>query len=169
MNNILDFRKPRPKKPPGKKQPPNVKLFAAIVIALGIAASLYFSPGEIARLSPVPQAARYGLCHTGGGRNCVVDGDTFWMDGVNIRVADIDAPETHPSRCPREEELGRRATLRLQELLNRGPVTLAATDRDEDTYGRKLRIVLQGGKSVGQSLVDEGLARRWTGSQQPWC
>src|SRR3546814_7636950 len=45
-----------------------------------------------------PMAARsFGLCFTGGGENCVVDGDTFWIDGEKVRVADIDAPETHRS------------------------------------------------------------------------
>jgi micrococcal nuclease len=39
--------------------------------------------------------AHFGFCHTGGGTNCVVDGDTIWLQGQNIRVADIDAPETH--------------------------------------------------------------------------
>ena len=168
MNNILDFKKPAPRKPTGKKQPDGFKLLVGIVIALGIAAGLYFSPNDVARLLPgLPTG--YGLCHTGGGRNCVVDGDTFWSDGVNIRIADIDAPETHPSRCAREEELGRRATLRLQELLNQGPFTLAPVDRDEDVYGRKLRIVMRDGTSVGMVLVDEGIARKWTGSRQPWC
>ena len=44
-------------------------------------------------------ARQFGLCHSGGGANCVVDGDTFWIDGTKIRIADIDAPETHPARC----------------------------------------------------------------------
>lgn len=133
-----------------------------------MAASLYFSPGEIARLSPGLQT-QYSLCHTGGGQNCVVDGDTFWSNGINIRIADIDAPETHPSRYAREEELGRRAILRLQELLNLGPFTLAPADRDENRFGRKLRIVARDGNSIGQTLVNEGVARKWTDSQQSWC
>jgi endonuclease YncB( thermonuclease family) len=99
----------------------------------------------------------------------VVDGDTFWNEGVDIRVADIDAPETHPSRCPREADLGNRATLRFQELLNQGTFTLQSIDRDEDQYGRKLRVVIRDGQSLGMRLVDEGLARPWTGSRKPWC
>jgi endonuclease YncB( thermonuclease family) len=99
----------------------------------------------------------------------VVDGDTFWDEGVDIRIADIDAPETHPPRCQAEADLGRRATLRMQELLNAGPFTLKPIDRDQDQYGRKLRIVMRDGRSLGMQLVDEGLARRWTGSRKPWC
>ncbi|MFO1238815.1 MAG: thermonuclease family protein [Sphingomonadaceae bacterium] len=112
----------------------------------------------------------FGLCHIGGGTNCVVDGDTIWMDGVKIRVADIDAPETHPSRCPAEADLGNRATLRLQQLLNAGPVTLEQVGRDEDRYGRKLRILVRQGRSLGDILVSEGLARPYQGGPRAgWC
>ena len=111
----------------------------------------------------------FRLCHTGGGYNCVVDGDTFHYHFTRIRMADIDTPETHPPRCAHEAKLGRLATLRLQELLNQGPFTLHTIDRDEDQYGRKLRIVMRGGASLGRQLVNEGLARRWTGRRQPWC
>ena len=114
-------------------------------------------------------AAFFRLCYSGGGTNCVVDGDTFWFQGQKIRMADIDAPETHPSRCAHEADLGQRATLRLQDLLNEGPIILEPIDRDTDVYGRKLRIVARDGQSLGKILVSEGLARSWTGSRQPWC
>jgi micrococcal nuclease len=113
---------------------------------------------------------RFSLCHIGGGRNCVVDGDTFWNDGQKIRIADIDTPETHPARCAAEAELGNRATMRLQELLSAGPFTLTSIDRDSDKYGRKLRIVERGGSSVGEQLVSEGLARPYSGGyRESWC
>jgi len=121
-------------------------------------------------VAPVDRlSARFGFCHTGGGTNCVVDGDTIWLGGQKIRVADIDAPETHPPRCSREAELGEAATRRLRQLLNGGAVSLQAIDRDQDRYGRKLRIVLVDGRSVGSRLVDEGLARRYAGGRRPWC
>ena len=113
--------------------------------------------------------ASFSLCFTGGGYNCVVDGDTIWLQGEKIRIADIDAPETHPPRCPSEKELGERATLRLQQLLDAGRVSLEPIDRDRDIYGRKLRIVLVDGKSVGDTLVNEGLARWYAGGRRPWC
>jgi endonuclease YncB( thermonuclease family) len=116
-----------------------------------------------------PQTVYFSQCHSGGGVNCVVDGDTFWMAGVKIRVSDIDAPETHPSRCSREADLGERATNRLQALLNAGPVELRAGSRDEDVYGRKLRIISRDGQSLGMRLVSEGLARAWDGAKRPWC
>ena len=71
-------------------------------------------------------AIRFTMCHSGGGTNCVVDGDTFRMSGEKIRIADIDTPETHPARCAREAELGKAATHRLHALLNSGTVSLVA-------------------------------------------
>lgn len=113
--------------------------------------------------------ASFSLCHTGGGYNCVVDGDTIWLQGQNIRIADIDAPETHEPRCASEKALGDRATLRLQQLVNSGQVSLQSIDRDHDTYGRKLRLVMVDGESVGDTLVSEGLARWYAGGKRPWC
>jgi len=113
--------------------------------------------------------AHFGLCHTGGGRNCVVDGDTIWLNGRNIRIADIDAPETHEYDCGQEKALGDRATRRLRQLVNSGPVTLGAIDRDEDSYGRKLRLVYVNGTGVGDTLVSEGLARYYEGGRRSWC
>jgi endonuclease YncB( thermonuclease family) len=99
----------------------------------------------------------------------VIDGDTFYLQKQSIRIADIDAPETHPPRCAREAALGEAATRRLGALLNAGPFEMQAGARDEDRYGRKLRTLLRDGQSLGGILVTEGLARRWTGSRQPWC
>jgi endonuclease YncB( thermonuclease family) len=113
--------------------------------------------------------ASFGFCHNGGGTNCVVDGDTLWIQGQKVRVADIDAPETHDYRCPKEKALGDRATQRLIQLVNSGPVALQPIDRDEDRYGRKLRIVMVNGTSVGDTLVGEGLARQYEGGRRSWC
>jgi micrococcal nuclease len=114
--------------------------------------------------------AKFSTCHSGGGTNCVVDGDTFWLAGEKIRIADIDTPETHPSGCAAEADLGNRATERLRELLNAGSFTLALIDRDRDKYGRKLRIVERGGASLGSVLVSEGLARPYAGGyRESWC
>lgn len=130
------------------------------------AASL-FAGGESAAHDS--HSARFALCHSGGGANCVVDGDTFWFEGQKYRVADIDTPETHPARCAEEAELGEAATGRLLRWLNAGAFTLESVDRDTDRYDRKLRIVTRGGDSVGDMLVGEGLARRWEGRRRPWC
>ncbi|HEY0597066.1 thermonuclease family protein [Sphingopyxis sp.] len=114
-------------------------------------------------------SARFSLCHSGGGSNCVVDGDTFWFAGEKYRIADIDTPETHPARCAEEAVLGDAATARLHKWLNAGAFSMESAGRDVDRYGRKLRIVLRDGESVGSVLVADGLARPWEGRRRPWC
>ena len=109
------------------------------------------------------------MCFSGGGQNCVVDGDTIWLEGQKIRIADIDTPETHEARCAAEKSLGDRAATRLQQLLNGARITLQRIDRDEDRFGRKLRIVLADARNVGDILVGEGLARPYAGGRRPWC
>jgi endonuclease YncB( thermonuclease family) len=123
---------------------------------------------ESANAPPAP-SGNFGFCHIGAGTNCVVDGDTLWIQSQKVRVADIDAPETHDYRCAEEKALGDRATQRLIQLVNSGTVTLQPIDRDEDVYGRKLRIVSVNGTSVGDTLVSEGLARYYEGGRRPWC
>ncbi len=113
--------------------------------------------------------ARFGFCPSGGDSDCVVDGDTLWFAGEKYRIADIDTPETHPARCPREAALGDAATRRLQAWLNAGAFSLESAGRDSDRYGRKLRIVTRGGASVGAALIGEGLARPWEGARRLWC
>lgn len=115
------------------------------------------------------ESATFGLCHEGGGYNCVVDGDTIYYQGTKIRVADIDTPETHEPQCTEEARRGAEATKRMHQLVNAGPFSLQSVDRDEDRYGRKLRIISRGGESLGSVLVDEGLARWYAGGRQPWC
>ncbi len=117
-------------------------------------------------------SAKFDLCHSGGGRNCIVDGDTFWFQGQKIRIADIDTPETHPPRCTEEERLGKAATLRLHQLLNSGAFRMATPNdgRDRDKYGRLLRIITRDGQSIGSILVAEGLAKPYIGGpRDPWC
>lgn len=127
--------------------------------------------GNIEKVEAAETGERVGFryCFIGGGYNCVVDGDTIWLKGVKIRIADIDAPETHDPRCASEKELGDRATRRLHDLLETGPITLQSIGRDKDVYGRELRIVLVNGKSVGDTLVREGLARYYGNGRRPWC
>jgi endonuclease YncB( thermonuclease family) len=101
--------------------------------------------------------------------NCVVDGDTFWFQGQKIRIADIDTPELSPQRCEAERIKGEAAKSRLLVLLNDGNFSFSAGSRDEDKYGRKLRIVTRAGRSLGATLIDEGLARDWDGARHGWC
>jgi micrococcal nuclease len=115
-------------------------------------------------------SVRFELCGQGTRTNCVVDGDTIWYGGVKIRLATIDAPEIHDYKCSSELALGERSKRRLLELMNAGPFEVVRSgSRDEDKYGRKLRDVRRDGKSLGDTLIAEGLASPWEGRHHAWC
>ena len=120
-------------------------------------------------LSFLALAAAFTLCGDAPRTNCVVDGDTFWMNGVKVRLADINAPETEQAGCKSERDLGNKAKGRLLTLLNNGPFTLEIEGRDTDRYGRALRVAKRGGQSIGAQLVKEGLAEPWRGRRSDWC
>nr|WP_280531052.1 thermonuclease family protein [Shinella yambaruensis] len=112
----------------------------------------------------------FPLCKGGKRVTCVVDGDTFWLEGQKVRIADIDMPEIGSLQCAKELALGEKAKHRLQSLLSAGPFEMhALSDRDTDQYGRSLRILIRNGQSLGDRLVAEGLARTWEGQRKPWC
>ncbi len=176
----------QPSHPVGKpvrgRQSRDSNLWSVAPLALALAAATFWGvwtltapengmgSGAIALASSSDrESASFSFCHTGGGYNCVVDGDTIHYRGTKIRIADIDTPETHPPRCEAEATKGAAATQRMLALVNAGPFSLQTIDRDEDRYGRKLRVVTRGGESLGGVLVDEGLARWYGGGRQSWC
>jgi endonuclease YncB( thermonuclease family) len=153
---------------------------AALLVGAGMGIARFGLPGLFAttpgdveahlRTGQTGVSRTFILCETGPRFNCVVDGDTIWMDGIKIRMVDIDAPETHPPRCEHEAVLGNRATNRLLELVNAGPIVAEPSGgRDKDRNGRELRLLMQGGRSLGDILISEGLARQWDGRRHPWC
>lgn len=150
-----------------------------VSVAAGVA-SLWIWPAD---LGSTPNQPPFGLssgsdtsqpsmalCSDSQRYSCVVDGDTIWLRGEKIRIADIDTPEVSEPRCDAEYRLGMRATHRLRDLLNAGPWSVEPIgNRDTDGYGRSLRVLTRNGRSIGDMLVAEGLARTWTGRREPWC
>jgi endonuclease YncB( thermonuclease family) len=99
----------------------------------------------------------------------VIDGDTFKLGSETIRIAGIDAPETHPPRCMEEARLGLAATEALRDLLSSGTVSLSDSGADHDQYGRLLRNVAVDGRDVGQAMIASGMARPFGAGRKPWC
>lgn len=139
-------------------------LLAAAFASLALAAS---SPSPAAPADA--RLHRFEICSPGPRVTCVVDGDTFWLEGTKIRIADINTPETSQPSCAAEARLGLQATRRLVELLNAGPFNLEVQGRDTDRYGRALRVVTRNGRSLGTILEAEGLAEHWKGRRSSWC
>ena len=148
-----------------------------IVLPLGLFAVLFpwkAVMGEAASdnaAAPVPVSAQFALCVGGSRHTCVVDGDTIWLNGEKIRIADIDAPEISQPSCEAERIAGTRATERLTRWLNEGAFEVHPTPagRDTDRYGRKLRVLARSGESAVTALEAEGLATRWGDSGREWC
>jgi micrococcal nuclease len=159
----------------GRRSGPSGATILAVLAAAGfagVAVGLSQAAGEAkapALATSSGTIAHFGYCYTGGGTNCVVDGDTFYIDSEKVRIASIDAPETHPSRCAEEARLGNAATEQLHTLLNSGAVTMTGIDRDRDGYGRLLRNVAVDGQDVGEAMISAGVARAYGSGRKPWC
>lgn len=148
--------------------------FVAITLAMCTALflAIFLSGGPATSTAAVgidSHRASFGICFGPDRYTCVVDGDTLWFEGRKIRIADINTPEISSPGCAAEMRLGQQAKIRLQELLNQGSFSLASIDRDQDQYGRDLRIITREGQSLGDTLVAEGLAERWQGFRRDWC
>lgn len=101
----------------------------------------------------------------------VTDGDTFRLTtGERIRIAGIDAPETHADRakCRAEQALGDAAAARARTLLDHREVRLVRVGR---SYNRTVARVMLDGRDLATTLVRMGVARWWPrGTAKPdWC
>lgn len=136
------------------------------LIALILAATLA-SPA-VSALAQDEWRVNFSMCgrdrHT-----CIVDGDTIWLQGVNLRLESYDTPEPYNDICGGRAEvaLAHQASARLQQLLNSNAFTVET--HDEDRYGRVLATIRIGGRDVGDILIAEGLARSWPNGREFWC
>lgn len=110
----------------------------------------------VCALNAPAAAAEWPVC-SGGNRaarhvTCVVDGDTWWRDGVKYRLACVDAVEINDMR-------GIEARDELRRLLSRTDARV----RDlgiNDRYRRSLAMIAVGDTTAGRILVSKGLAER---------
>lgn len=101
---------------------------------------------------------------------CVVDGDTVWYQGQNLRLQSYDSPEPFSDVCGGDAEvtLAKRASARLLALLNSNSFTIETAGADS-TGERILATIRIDGVDVGELLISEGLARRWPDGDEWWC
>ena len=109
------------------------------------------------------------MCDSGPRVTCIVDGDTFWLNGEKIRAVGYDTPEPTTNICggERERQLAKQASERLRELFNSAEISL--TREGVDRHGRTLAVVRADGSDVGEILIREGLARSWPDGCEFWC
>ncbi|WP_370180257.1 thermonuclease family protein [Alteriqipengyuania sp.] len=147
-------------------------LFSAILFADGLPGAGAVAVGATASQRPAKLVtANFARCIGARRITCVVDGDTIWLEGTKIRIADIDAPEISRPACEAERIAGERATARLTRWLNEGAFEVLPNPdgRDADRYGRKLRVLSRDGSSAVDALVAEGVAGKWGGARVRWC
>ena len=136
-----------------------VSMFRAVALTALIAAT------------PIPAPAGAAGGDDSGRVACVTDGDTFRLEsGERIRIAGIDAPETHryQAKCAGEIVLGLRSKDRAMSLLTGREVRFRRVGR---SYRRTVATVTIDGRDLGRELVGLGVAVWWPrGRPKPtWC
>lgn len=120
----------------------------------------------LATPSPIAaEEAGFMLCEALPHITCVLSGDSFFLRGQLVRLADIAAPPRYASECPAASILSWKAALRLRDLLNAGPFELEAAGAGDP----ELRLVTRHGESLGAQLVTEGLAETRAAQAPSWC
>lgn len=161
-------------------RPPKSGKSDAITPALAIAALLSvctlgwvvadtFLPGGSQAVVASEIRTQFRMCGSGQRRTCVVDGDTIWLDGMNLRLQAYDTPEPYNVICGGAQEvaLAKRASARLLDLLNGNSFSVETFGTDR--YDRILATIRINGTDVGDILISEGLARRWPDGLEFWC
>lgn len=110
------------------------------------------------------------------------DGDSGRIDGMDFRLADVDAPETGGvgaaiggAECEQERELGFEAKAFMVQLTK--DAELLITDREApDRYGRLVLSLSANGEDVALTAINAGYLAPWPHqgnqalSEKPdWC
>jgi micrococcal nuclease len=103
-----------------------------------------------------------------GERVIIIDGDTVAIGHERVRLLDIDAPETSKPRCEAELARGLEAKSRLRQLVRGASLVTVDRTGEIDRYGRTLGRLKVDGRDVGDILMREGMAVRWTAGRQSW-
>ena len=149
--------------------PERETFFAMVGIVLIAAALVALVLGALAAIRQHSEAAdvpAFGQCYNHPGADCVVDGDTIYLGGERLELA-VDAPEIREAQCPNERRRGIEAATRLAALLNKGPVTVTATETGPG--GEVLSHVEVNGADVGGAMFSAGLAQQFRSDTNSWC
>jgi len=103
--------------------------------------------------------------------NCLVDGDTIWINGKKFRMAGYDTPEPLTQICGGEKEvaLANKATARALELINTKKWTVKYSGNIDKTGSRELITIRIENRDLGDILIEEHLARKWPDGEEFWC
>lgn len=143
-------------------------LLLLFLLAIGAALQWWRTPAPGA---PERVDEFFSLCGEGGSFACVGDGDSFRLGQRKIRVRGIDAPEMgDKAGCEAERVKAEAARIALRDWLNRGPFEMRTKAGDaRDQYGRDLRILVRGGRTVDEEMIAKGLAHKYVNRKTSWC
>ena len=128
-------------------------VFALVALALAPLAYILTNPDS---LEPGPGGGNEGIC--AGTAEClegevtkIVDGDTLYIEGVKIRLALVDTPESGEAGYHEAKDF-------VEGLCPEGSQAVADQDdwQLEDQYGRMLAVVYCDGKNLNHELLDHG-------------
>lgn len=131
------------------------------------AIALVLLPLLAAPVSSRAEDAGFMLCEALPHITCVWSGDSFFLRGRMIKLSDIEAPQRYASECQAAAQLSWKAALGLRDQLNSGPFELEVPE--QPASDAQLRLVTRGGKSLGENLVAEGLAKHRSSVAPDWC
>ena len=133
---------------------------AVLILGVSIATIVHVDPNAAAR------AAQFGQCYDAEGSNCVLDGDTIYVQGQRIDIAGLTAPKIQGAQCDGERTRGIDAAVRLASILNSGKVSVGPSVREPD--GQLRQKVEVGGNDVATAMIGAGVARDY-GNSNGWC
>lgn len=133
---------------------------AVLIIGISVATIFHVDPRAAAR------AAQFGQCYDAEGSNCVLDGDTIYVQGQKTDIAGLTAPRIQGAKCDDERSRGIDAAVRLASLLNGGKVSIGPSVREPD--GQLRQKVEVGGNDVAPAMIGAGMARDY-GNSDGWC
>jgi len=119
--------------------------------------------------APAPAAAEeagFMLCEALPHITCVLSGDSFYLRGELIVLSDAEAPARYTSACPAASNRSWLAALKLRDLLNAGPFDLGEASHANEA---DLRLVTRHGRSIGEQLIEAGLAKARSTERASWC
>lgn len=137
---------------------------ALVALAIGISIATFSNYDPQAAAA---EAARFAQCYNASGPNCVLDGNTVYVDRQKVRIAGLEVPKIQDARCPQERNSGIDAALRLAELLNGGKVTMGPPIRNPS--GAEVRKIFVNGDDIAPAMLSAGLARPVGEDNVSWC
>lgn len=112
----------------------------------------------------------------------VIDGDTLSIAAAwspyrltwKVRIRGVDTPEKgYLAKCKRERELSISAVALTRSLVTNSGGQIWLRNVKHDKYGGRIvaDVYTRDGRSVGDALLNAGLAKRYNGSgpKPSWC